>query len=43
MIKLVATDIDGTILIPEGDFTNTKIIEGKVNNVLKRFVQKGLK
>ena len=37
MIKLVATDIDGTILIPEGNFTKG------VKNVLKSFVQKGLK
>ena len=25
MIKLVATDIDGTILIPEGDFTSISV------------------
>ena len=37
MIKLVATDIDGTILIPEGDFT-----EG-VKRCIKGLCEKGIK
>lgn len=37
MIKLVATDIDGTILIPEGNFT-----EG-VKKCIKELCQKGIK
>lgn len=37
MIKLIATDIDGTILIPEGNFT-----EG-VKNCIKNLSQKGIK
>ena len=37
MIKLVATDIDGTILIPEGDFT------AGVKNCIKELSTKGVK
>ena len=37
MIKLVATDIDGTILIPEGEFT------AEVKDCIKRLLEKGIK
>ena len=37
MIKLIATDIDGTILIPEGDFT-----EG-VKECFKKLNEKDIK
>ena len=37
MIKLVATDIDGTILIPEGEFTNS------VKACIKKLSEKGIK
>ena len=37
MIKLVATDIDGTLLIPEGQFT-----EG-VKKCVQKLCQKGIK
>lgn len=37
MIKLVATDIDGTILIPEGKFTST------VKNCISELDKKGIK
>ena len=37
MIKLVATDIDGTILIPEGEFTNG------VKNCIKKLGESGIK
>lgn len=37
MIKLVATDIDGTILIPEGNFTSS------VKNCVKDLCKKGIK
>lgn len=37
MIKLVATDIDGTILIPEGEFTQG------VKNCVKKLCEKGIK
>ncbi len=37
MIKLVATDIDGTILIPEGDFTQG------VKECVKKLSQRGIK
>lgn len=37
MIKLVATDIDGTILIPEGEFTSG------VKNCIKKLCEKGIK
>ena len=37
MIKLVATDIDGTILIPEGEFTQS------VKDCVNRLCQKGVK
>ena len=37
MIKLVATDIDGTILIPEGNFTEA------VKKCIKNLTEKGIK
>ena len=37
MIKLVATDIDGTILIPEGEFT------AEVKDCIKRLLEKEIK
>lgn len=37
MIKLVATDIDGTILIPEGNFTN------EVKSCIKGLCEQGIK
>ena len=37
MIKLVATDIDGTILIPEGEFTQ------KVKDCIRRISSNGIK
>ena len=37
MIKLVATDIDGTILIPEGEF------RPRVKNCVKKLCEKGIK
>lgn len=37
MIKLVATDIDGTILIPEGNFTN------EVKDCVKKLCEQGIK
>lgn len=37
MIKLVATDIDGTILIPEGEFTSG------VKQCIKKLCEKGIK
>lgn len=37
MIKLVATDIDGTILIPEGDFTQ------EVKDCINRLCENGIK
>lgn len=37
MIKLVATDIDGTLLIPEGEFT------GKVKKCVQELCSKGIK
>ena len=37
MIKLIATDIDGTILIPEGEFTE------KVKQCIKQLTNKGIK
>ena len=37
MIKLIATDIDGTVLIPEGDFTDG------VKACIKKLSQKGIK
>ena len=37
MIKLVATDIDGTILIPEGQFTQG------VKDCVKKLCEKGIK
>ena len=37
MIKLVATDIDGTILIPEGDFTQ------EVKKCIKKLCEKNIK
>lgn len=37
MIKLVATDIDGTILIPEGEFTQG------VKNCIQKLCKKGIK
>ena len=37
MIKLVATDIDGTILVPEGNFT------GEIKDCIKKLIKKGIK
>lgn len=37
MIKLVATDIDGTILVPEGNFTS------EVKDCIKKLIQKGIR
>ena len=37
MIKLVATDIDGTLLIPEGNFT------GGVKKCVRELCEKGIK
>ena len=37
MIKLVATDIDGTLLIPEGQFTDG------VKQCVQKLCQKGIK
>ncbi|MBR1776121.1 HAD family phosphatase [bacterium] len=37
MIKLIATDIDGTILIPEGEFTD------KVKSCIKKLDESGIK
>jgi len=37
MIKLVATDIDGTILIPEGEFTQ------RVKTCITKLTEKGIK
>ena len=36
MIKLVATDIDGTILVPEGNFT------GEIKDCIKKLIKKQL-